>query len=106
MWDGALVALGQAGPHHPRHVAVSVRALMFQVRNKYLPAGNTDREWLASFFESTGRRELADADGQTLNALIGRLSRLDKQPSGRSSDAAAAMLIAAGLLMLILDEED
>ncbi|MXW23172.1 MAG: hypothetical protein F4Z96_00545 [Chloroflexi bacterium] len=106
MWDGAVYALGNRGPDFPRHVASSLRSLLWAVRDEFAPrqVDESDRARFIRLLESRSRGRLAASASSLADELLGRLSSLAKEPNGRADEAESAVWLTGGLLRLILPD--
>ena len=106
MWDGALHALSCRGPDSPRHVASSLRALLWSVMDKFAPKGDkeTDRQRFRRILMSRSRGDLAASTAELGDRLIARLSTLDKQAIGSDREAHALVFAAGSVLLLVLPD--
>ena len=101
MIEGAGHALCDGHPDHPRHVATSLRAVLMQTVDRYVPRrkGEPDRKRLHAFLGSRSGAKMVDL-------TIGRLSKLVKGPPASRDDAIAALYATCGSLTLILARVD
>ena len=107
MWDGAIDALAARRPDYPRHVASSLRALIWSVMDRYAPkqGKETDRQRFRRVLDSRSQGDLAAALAETAERLIARLSSLDKRPPSPERDARALVFATAAVIELIVPEQ-
>ncbi len=106
-WEGALLALTDGRPDYPRHVASSVRAVLWTVIDSVSPGEGSHRSRIEALLGSRSRSHLASSCAALVDSVMQNASRLDKAAGpGTPAEAVAVLLAAASAIILLLEDQD
>ena len=96
-FEGAVAALEGCGPDHPRHVAASLRAVLFHAIGRYVSPrpGDSQQQKLRHLTGSTKEARL-------INETLQRLTHLLKGPPATHGEAISAFYYACGAMNALL----